>query len=62
MPIVGETWDGWLSDINGMHVQPEHVFQALDSAKDGPFLKDVLGAVQEWYAMILKAVLALVRE
>jgi len=34
-PVVGETWDGWLNDINGFHVKPEHVFQALDSAHAG---------------------------
>jgi len=36
LPVVAETWDGWLNDINGFHVKPEHVFQALDSAKSGP--------------------------
>jgi len=34
-PVVGETWDGWLNDINGFHVKPEHVFHALDSAHAG---------------------------
>ena len=32
LPVVGETYDGFLNDINGMHVKEEHVFQALDSA------------------------------
>lgn len=32
LPVVGETWDGCLNDINGQHVGPEHVFAALDSA------------------------------
>jgi D-aminopeptidase len=36
LPVVAETWDGWLNDINGFHVKPEHVFAALDSAKGGP--------------------------
>lgn len=36
IPVVGETWDGILNDINGFHVTNEHVFQALDSASDGP--------------------------
>lgn len=36
LPIVGETYDGALNDINGMHVRPEHVFAALDSARSGP--------------------------
>jgi L-aminopeptidase/D-esterase-like protein len=36
LPVVAETNDGWLNDINGFHVKPEHVFQALDSASPGP--------------------------
>jgi L-aminopeptidase/D-esterase-like protein len=36
LPIVAETWDGWLNDINGFHVKPEHAMQAIDSAKTGP--------------------------
>lgn len=35
LPVVAETWDGTLNDINGFHVRAEHVFQALDSAKGG---------------------------
>ncbi len=35
LPVVAETWDGWLNDINGFHVKPEHVFAALDSAHAG---------------------------
>lgn len=35
LPVVAETWDGFLNDINGFHVKPEHVFQALDEAKSG---------------------------
>jgi L-aminopeptidase/D-esterase-like protein len=36
LPVVAETWDEWLNDINGFHVKPEHVFHALDSAHAGP--------------------------
>jgi D-aminopeptidase len=36
LPVVGETYDGALNDINGMHVRPEHLFAALDSAVSGP--------------------------
>jgi D-aminopeptidase len=36
LPVVAETWDGWLNDINGFHVKPEHTFHAIDSAKSGP--------------------------
>ena len=35
LPVVGETWDGWLNDINGFHVKPEHAFHALDTAQGG---------------------------
>jgi D-aminopeptidase len=35
LPVVAETWDGWLNDINGFHVKPEHVVQALKSAHGG---------------------------
>jgi L-aminopeptidase/D-esterase-like protein len=35
LPVVAETWDGWLNDINGFHVKPEHAFHAIDSAKSG---------------------------
>ena len=36
LPVVGETYDGALNDINGMHVRPEHLVAALDSASGGP--------------------------
>jgi L-aminopeptidase/D-esterase-like protein len=32
LPVVAETWDGWLNDINGFHVKPEDVAHALDTA------------------------------
>jgi D-aminopeptidase len=32
LPVVGETWDGFLNDINGFHVKPEHVVAALAAA------------------------------
>jgi L-aminopeptidase/D-esterase-like protein len=35
LPVVAETYDGDLNDINGFHVKPEHVFHALDSASSG---------------------------
>jgi D-aminopeptidase len=34
LPVVGETWDGVLNDINGFHVRAEHVEQALAAASD----------------------------
>jgi D-aminopeptidase len=36
LPVVAETWDGWLNDINGFHVKPEDAFHALDVAHGGP--------------------------
>lgn len=36
LPVVGETWDGYLNDINGQHVLPEHAALALESACAGP--------------------------
>src|SRR5581483_11691509 len=35
LPVVAETWDGWLNDINGFHVKPSDVFHAIDSAHSG---------------------------
>src|SRR6267142_897295 len=35
LPVVAETWDGWLNDINGFHVKPEDVWHALDVAHGG---------------------------
>ena len=35
-PLVAETYDGVLNDINGFHIKPEHVWQALETAKGGP--------------------------
>jgi L-aminopeptidase/D-esterase-like protein len=43
LPVVAETWDGWLNDINGFHVKPEHVFNALDSARGGPVAEGGVG-------------------
>jgi len=43
LPVVAETYDGLLSDINGMHVRPEHVYAALDSAASGPVAEGCVG-------------------
>ncbi len=43
LPVVAETYDGWLNDINGFHVKQEHVFQALDSARSGPVQEGNVG-------------------
>jgi D-aminopeptidase len=43
LPVVGETWDGWLNDINGFHVKAEHAFKALDTATSGPVQEGNVG-------------------
>jgi D-aminopeptidase len=43
LPVVAETWDGDLSDINGFHVKPQHVFTALQSARSGPIAEGNVG-------------------
>jgi D-aminopeptidase len=35
LPVVAETWDGWLNDINGFHVKPEDALHAIESATSG---------------------------
>lgn len=35
LPVVAETWDGYLNDINGFHVKPEDAFAAMDNAHGG---------------------------
>ena len=43
MPVVLETFDGLLNDINGFHVNREHVAEALHSAKSGPVTEGAVG-------------------
>jgi D-aminopeptidase len=43
LPIVAETWDGYLNDINGFHVRPEDAFSALESAHAGPLAEGSVG-------------------
>jgi len=43
LPLVAETWDGWLNDTNGFHVKPEDVFHALDSAHGGAIEEGSVG-------------------
>jgi D-aminopeptidase len=43
LPVVAETWDGWLNDINGFHVKPEDVFHALDTAHGGTIEEGSVG-------------------
>lgn len=43
LPVVAETWDGWLNDINGFHVATEHALRALDEASTGPVTEGSVG-------------------
>ncbi|HET6778457.1 MAG TPA: P1 family peptidase [Gemmatimonadales bacterium] len=43
LPVVAETWDGILNDLNGFHVKPAHVFAALDGARSGPVAEGAVG-------------------
>jgi D-aminopeptidase len=43
LPVVAETWDGWLNDINGFHVKPEDVAHALDTARGGEVAEGSVG-------------------
>ena len=43
LPVVAETWDGYLNDIYGMHVKAEHAWQAIDGAAAGPVAEGNVG-------------------
>ena len=43
LPIVAETWDGYLNDINGFHVKDQDAFHALNSASGGPVEEGAVG-------------------
>jgi L-aminopeptidase/D-esterase-like protein len=43
LPVVAETYDGFLNDVNGFHVKPEHAFQALEGARPGPVAEGNVG-------------------
>ena len=43
LPVVAETWDGRLNDINGFHVRKRHVFAAIESAAGGPVSEGSVG-------------------
>lgn len=52
-PIVGETYDGFLNDIDGGHIQAQHVFDALDGARGGCIAEGNVGGgagmITYWY-------------
>ncbi|MBE4749760.1 P1 family peptidase [Corallococcus sp. ZKHCc1 1396] len=43
LPLVAETWDGMLNDIDGFHVRPTHAMQAIDAAQPGPVPEGSVG-------------------
>lgn len=43
LPVVAETWDGYLNDINGAHVTTEHAVQAIEAATSGPIAEGSFG-------------------
>src|SRR3981081_4870638 len=43
LPVVAETWDGWLNDINGFHLKPADAFHAIDSASAGQVTEGNVG-------------------
>ena len=43
LPVVGETWDGMLNDIQGFHVKGPHAHQALDTARGGAVAEGSVG-------------------
>jgi len=43
LPVVAETWDGYLNDINGFHVRTEHAHSALEAAATGPVAEGNVG-------------------
>ena len=43
LPVVAETYDGYLSDINGFHVKPEHAVRALSEATTGTIAEGSVG-------------------
>ncbi|MBS1812208.1 MAG: P1 family peptidase [Acidobacteria bacterium] len=43
LPVVAETWDGYLNDINGFHVKDEHAFEALNNARSGAVAEGSVG-------------------
>ena len=43
LPVVAETWDGYLNDINGFHVKPEDAFHAIEASHGGPVEEGAVG-------------------
>ena len=43
LPVVAETWDGWLNDMAAFHLTTDHVYQAIESARSGPVAEGNVG-------------------
>lgn len=43
LPVIAETYDGYLNDLSGFHVKKEHVYTALDGARSGPVAEGSVG-------------------
>ncbi|TGV55405.1 S58 family peptidase, partial [Mesorhizobium sp. M00.F.Ca.ET.149.01.1.1] len=43
LPVVAETWDGYLNDINGSHVTVDHAIEAIDNAAGGAIEEGSVG-------------------
>jgi D-aminopeptidase len=55
LPVVAETFDGYLNDIHGFHVRPEHVFTAIERASSGPVAEGSVGGGTGMVAFHFKA-------
>ncbi len=55
MPVVAETYDGLLNDINALHVTPDHALAALESARGGPVAEGSSGGGNGMIAYEFKA-------
>src|SRR5437899_3436390 len=43
LPVVAETWDGWLNDVDGFHIKREHLAHALESTHSGAIEEGSVG-------------------
>jgi D-aminopeptidase len=43
LPVVGETWDGWLNEMDAFHIMRKHVYEALAAAGPGPVAEGSVG-------------------
>jgi L-aminopeptidase/D-esterase-like protein len=55
LPVVAETWDGFLNDIYGFHIKPDHVLAALGSARSGVIAEGNIGGGTGMRAFQFKA-------